>query len=122
MPDIKYNPRFKEGSVGNIRLIQQPEPPFYAFCTSCRQQYMNPQRWIDLAATYDGGVEEVNGLLITVDDVHLCEQCAINVGRLVGMEFVGDKDEEIAKLEHELKVARGKWSFFEREIEKLKKE
>lgn len=105
---------FAEVAAGSMKLVQKPEPPFYAFCVHCRQQFMDPDmKWIDLAASYDGGVEQVGGIMVTVDDVHLCEGCATNVGKLIGMNFTADMEKRIKKLDSENRSLRGKLAWIE---------
>lgn len=104
---------FTEVAAGSMKLIQKPEPPFYAFCVHCRQQFLEPQKWVDLAASYDGGVEQIGGIMVTVDDVHLCEGCAVLVGKLVGMDFVEAVEARLKKLDSENRSLRGKLAWIE---------
>jgi hypothetical protein len=92
-------------SIGKIRLTETPP----VRCSSCYGQY--PDRThVDFGAAWDGPTfpddEVAGGVIVTVDDLIICEDCLRDAGRLLGLEDPGDAARHLAELEGQAEELR----------------
>lgn len=89
------------------------------FCSSCFNQQLEPDvKFVDFGSAWDGGtMRDASGMLISIDDLVICESCLRNAARLIGM---GDeRDEQTMKdQKEEIKRLKGHIAFLKTELEK----
>ncbi len=91
---------------------------FKNFCSSCFQQKLNPEEvFVDFGSTWDGGTQRSDeGILISIDDLVLCQACLEFAARLIGLEDSNKLNKEIADLKRENKKLLAKVSMAERDL------